>query len=47
MMPDPRERSSPVAVRILRRLADPEEAPGLAADIEEEYAGVRDRRGPV
>ncbi len=44
MMPDPRERSSPVAVRILRRLADPQEAPGLKpVRIDEEtkasYAG--------
>ncbi len=47
MMPDLQERSSPLAVRVLRRLADPEEAPGLAGDIEEEYADRRDRGGPV
>jgi putative ABC transport system permease protein len=44
-MPDARERPSPAALRVLRLLADPDEAPCLAGDVEEEYADLRDRRG--
>ena len=40
-------RSAPAALRILRLLADPEEAPSLAGDIDEEYADIRERRGAI
>jgi len=46
-MSEARERSSPAALRILRILADPDEAPSLAGDVAEEYADIRDRRGRV
>ncbi len=46
-MPDARERPSPAALRIFRFLADPDEAPDLAGDIEEEYADIRARRGRI
>ncbi len=46
-MPEARERSSPAALRILRCLADPDEAPSLAGDVEEEYNDIRERRGRI
>jgi putative ABC transport system permease protein len=46
-MPRGGKRPSPAAVGILRRLADPGEAPGLAGDFEEDYADLRDRRGRI
>ncbi len=44
-MSDSHKRPSPAALRLLRVLADPEEAPCLAGDLEEEYADLRERRG--
>ncbi len=46
-MTDARERPSPAAIRLLRILADQDEAPSLAGDIEEEYADIRERRGRI
>jgi predicted permease len=46
-MSEARERPSPAALRILRHLADPDEAPSLAGDVEEEYADIRERRGGI
>jgi putative ABC transport system permease protein len=40
-------RPSPAALGILRLLADPEEAPSLAGDVEEEYADIRERWGGI
>lgn len=44
-MPDARDRPSPAAIRVLGFLSDPDAAPCLAGDIEEEYADLRERRG--
>jgi len=44
-MAEPRVRPSPVPLRILRLLSDPDEAPGLTGDAAEEYADIHDRRG--
>jgi hypothetical protein len=44
-MSDARERPSPAALRLLGVLANPDEAPSLAGDIEEEYADIRARMG--
>ena len=38
-------RSSPVALRFLRLLADPDDIPCLTGDVEEEYSDIRVRRG--
>ncbi len=46
-MPEAQERPSPLALRFLRLLADPDEAPCLAGDIEEEYSDLRERRGEL
>jgi putative ABC transport system permease protein len=46
-MRETRERSSPAAFWVLRFLANPDEAPSLAGDIEEEYADIRERRGRI
>ena len=46
-MPEAQERPSPAALRILHFLADPDEAPSLAGDMEEEYADIRDRKGSI
>jgi putative ABC transport system permease protein len=46
-MSKPRERRSPAALRLLWRLADPDTAPCLAGDLEEEYADLRERRGRI
>lgn len=46
-MPDARDRPSPAALRVLRFLADPDEAPSLAGDVEEEYDDIRERRGRI
>ncbi|MDH4197282.1 MAG: ABC transporter permease [Candidatus Aminicenantes bacterium] len=46
-MSEARERPSPAALRVLRLLADPDEAPYLAGDVEEEYADIRERRGRI
>ena len=46
-MSDAYERPSPAALRLLRVLANPDEEPSLAGDVEEEYADVRERRGRI
>ena len=46
-MSEARERPTPAALRILTFLADPDEAPSLAGDVEEEYADIRDRKGSI
>jgi putative ABC transport system permease protein len=44
-MSDARERSFSIALWLLRHLADPDDEPYLAGDIEEELADIRDQRG--
>jgi predicted permease len=46
-MSEARERRSPAALRVLRLLADPDDAPDLAGDIREEHADIRERRGRI
>ncbi len=44
-MKETEEKASSPALWLLRRLADPEDEPNLAGDIEEEYSDIRERRG--